>query len=98
MAIALMGIIFIVIRKKYIYLVFIIIPIGYVIYVSIPSKNICIKKGADIHLLPVSNGTIFETTTNRYHLLQEGSVKGFVKVKLKNEKIGWVKNEDTCSN
>jgi len=98
MAIALMGIIFIIIRKKYIYFIFIIIPIAYIVYVSIPSKNVCIKEGADIHLLPVSNGTIFETATSRHYLLQEGSVKDFIKVKLQNEKIGWVKNEDTCSN
>lgn len=97
LAVALMGIIFIVIRKKYSYLVFIIIPIGYIIYISIPSKSVCIKKGADIHLLPVSNGTIFETTTNKQHMVQEGSVDKFVKVKLHNEKIGWVKNEDICS-
>ena len=89
--------IFILIRKKYIYLILILIPIGYIIYITIPSKEICIKEGSQIHLLPVDNGTIFETTSSEYHLLQEGKVKGFIKVKLQNEKIGWVKNEDTCS-
>jgi hypothetical protein len=98
MTIALMGTIFIVVRKKYIYLILILFPIGYTIYLSAPSKNICIKEGSDIHLLPVKNGTIFETTTSQYYLLQEGSVKDFVKVKLQNEKIGWVKNDDICSN
>ena len=95
--IALIGFIFIVIRKKYIYLVFILLPIGYILYITIPSKEICIKSGSKIHLLPVDNGTIFETTSSQYSLLQEGNVKNFVKVQLKNEKIGWVKNEDICS-
>lgn len=85
-------------RKKFIYLIFLIFPIAYIIYLAIPDKEICIKKGSNIYLLPVNNGTIFETTTVEYKLLKEGSVQKFVKVKLLNEKIGWVKNEDICSN
>ena len=95
--IALFGLIFILWRKKYIYLFFIIIPLIYIGFLSIPAKEICIKKGSTIHLLPVLNGTIFETTQTEYNLLKEGSVKEFTKVKLKNNKIGWVKNEDICS-
>ncbi len=95
--IALVAFIFIVIRKKYVYLVFILVPIAYIIYITIPSKEICIKAGSQIHLLPVDNGTIFETTTSDYYLLQEGNVEKFIKVKLQNEKIGWVKNEDICT-
>ena len=85
-------------RKKYIYLIFIIIPIAYIIYVWAPSKEICIKQDSNIHLLPVANGTIFETTPTRYHLQKEGMAKGWTKVQLKNKKVGWVKNEDICSN
>ena len=96
-AIALIAFIFILIRKKYIYLIFILMPIAYIIYITIPSKEICIKSGSQIHLLPVDNGTIFETTTSDYYLLQEGNVEKFIKVKLQNEKIGWVKNEDICT-
>ena len=95
--IALILIIFIVLRKKYIYIILVIIPLTYIFYITIPSKEICIKQGSNIYLLPVDNGTIFETTKSEYHLLQEGSVKKFIKVKLHNEKIGWVKNEDTCA-
>ena len=97
LAVSLIGFILILIRQKYIYLVFILIPLGYTLYLSIPQKEVCIKKGSNIYLLPVSNGTIFETTTTEYHLPKEGSVTNFTKVKLKNDKIGWVKNEDTCS-
>ncbi|EQB39996.1 hypothetical protein M947_02945 [Sulfurimonas hongkongensis] len=95
-AIALIAFLLILWRKKYIYLVFILIPLTYVIYIAIPSKEVCIKVGSKIYLLPVHNGTIFEKTNTVYHLQKEGSVKDFVKVKLKNEKIGWVKNEDIC--
>ena len=88
---------YVLIKKEYIYIFVIIVPLGYVAYIMIPSKEICIKQGSDIHLLPVKNGTIFEKTQKEYHLLQEGSTQHFIKVKLYNEKIGWVKNEDICS-
>ncbi|MCD4668258.1 MAG: hypothetical protein K8R44_06695 [Sulfurimonas sp.] len=84
-------------RKKYIYLILTLIPLIYIFYISKPIKDICIKQGSNIHLLPVNNGTIFETTQTQCYLPNEGKAKGFTKVKLKDEKIGWVKNEDTCS-
>ena len=96
-SVALIGFLIILWRKRYIYLVFIIVPLAYIAYVGIPSQKICIKKGSNIHLLPVENGTIFETTHRRYNLQKEGSVKGWVKVQLQNKKIGWVKDEDICS-
>jgi len=96
-SVAIIGLFFLLLRKKYIYIFFIIIPLIYVGYLAIPSKSICIKKGSKIHLLPVYNGTIFETTTSEYSLLKEGSVKNFTKVKLQNDRIGWVKNEDICT-
>jgi hypothetical protein len=97
LAISIIGLVIIYFKQKYIYLVFIIIPLGYTLYLSMPQKEVCIKKGSNIYLLPVENGTIFETTPQEYHLLKEGSVTNFTKVKLQNDKIGWVKNEDTCS-
>lgn len=96
--VTLLLLIFFIIKKKYFSIIFITLPLAYVIYVMIPSKEICIKEGSKIYLLPVENGTIFEQTTKEYHLMQEGSVDRFVKVKLHNEKIGWVKNEDICPN
>jgi len=95
--ISLVGFIFILWRRKYIYLFFIIIPLIYIASIVVPAKDICIKKGSTIHLLPVLNGTIFETTQTEYSLPKEGSVKNFTKVKLQNNKIGWVKNEDICT-
>jgi len=97
LTIAIFGLILIFFQRKYIYLVFVFIPLGYILYLNIPEQDVCIKKGANIYLLPVENGTIFETTQTEYHLPKEGSVTNFTKVKLQNEKIGWVKNEDTCT-
>lgn len=97
-AIAAISFFIILLRRKYIYLIFILIPIAYIIYVWSPSKEICIKQNTNIHLLPVTNGTIFETTPSRYHLQKEGKAKDWTKVQLKNKKVGWIKNEDICSN
>ena len=94
---ALIIILYLFYKRHYILVILVLIPVGYLIYITIPSQEICIKKGTQIHLLPVDNGTIFETTQSRIHLLKEGNVQNYVKVKLKNEKIGWVKNEDICS-
>ncbi|WP_294890171.1 hypothetical protein [Sulfurimonas sp. RIFCSPLOWO2_12_36_12] len=85
-------------KKQYIYLIFIIIPLVYVLYTGTPSKEICIKEGSSIYLLPVANGTIFETTSSQYNLQKEFEVKGWAKVQLRDKKIGWVKDEDICSN
>lgn len=93
----LLSFIFIVFRKRYIYLTLLIFPVVYIIYLAIPDQEICIKEGTQIRLLPVDNGTIFETTSSKQTLLKEGKSQNFVKVKLKNERIGWVKNEDICS-
>ncbi len=85
-------------RKKYIYLVFIILPLAYIAYVGLPSKEVCLKEGSNIYLLPLYNGTIFETAEERQHLQKENEVDGWIKVRLDNEKVGWIKNEDICSN
>lgn len=84
-------------KKHYFYIILIIFPVVYIIYFAMPSEDVCIRRGSQIHLLPVHNGTIFETTEFQYYLAKEGDVDNFVKVKLHNEKIGWVKNEDICS-
>jgi len=83
-------------RRSFLYLVLLVFPIFYVSYMSIPAKDVCIKAGTNIRLLPVNNGTIFENTPNEYILPIEGTIKNYTKVKLKNEKIGWIKNEDIC--
>lgn len=96
--VALIAFIIILWRRKYIYLVFIALPLAYILSIALPSKEVCIKEGAGIYLLPMSNGTIFEQAPKEYRLQKEAEVKGWTKVQLQDQKIGWVKNEDLCSN
>jgi len=97
-AIAIVAFLIILWRKKYIYLVFIALPLIYIVYIGSPSKEVCIKAGSDIYLLPVTNGTVFETTTDEHDMQKEYEIKGWVKVQLQDKKIGWVRDEDICSN
>ncbi len=85
-------------KKRYIYLIVLIIPAAYILYTIKPSEIICVKEGTNIYLLPLRNGTIFEQTYKVDHLEVEGTTKGYKKVKLENNKIGWVRDEDICSN
>lgn len=84
-------------KRNYWYLLILIIPLIYIGYLLIPSKEVCIKSGTNIHLLPVKNGTIFETTPQITTFQIEGKIKDYTKVKLQNDKVGWVHDEDICS-
>jgi hypothetical protein len=95
--IAILILILVLWTKKYIYIILFVLCIVYIGYIGLPSNKVCIKKGSNITLLPVNNSTIFEVTPRIYTLQKEGHIKNFIKVKLKNSKIGWVKNEDICS-
>ncbi|MBE0515312.1 MAG: hypothetical protein IBX42_10220 [Sulfurimonas sp.] len=96
-AVAVIASVIILWRKKYIYLLFILFPLTYIIYTGLPSKEVCLNEGSNIYLLPLYNGTIFETAQESYHLQKENEVDGWIKVRLENEKVGWIKNEDICS-
>lgn len=96
-AIAIVGFVLILWRRRFIYIIFIITPLAYIAYIYVPQKDVCVKQGSNIYLLPLQNGTVFEKTTSQITLQKEGSVEKFIKVKLKNNKIGWIRNEDTCS-
>ncbi|MDQ1264627.1 MAG: hypothetical protein QG559_1628 [Campylobacterota bacterium] len=85
-------------KKNYKHLLWLILPIGYIVLVESPSKEVCIKADTNIYLLPVHNGTVFEKTNNSFTLQKEGQRDGWTKIQLENKKIGWVKNEDLCSN
>jgi hypothetical protein len=84
-------------RKKW-YLYLSALPMFYIVFALLPNQNICVKKDAPIYLLPIKNGTIFEMTLEEEHLESEKEVGEFIKVHLKNDKVGWVNKRDICSN
>ena len=96
-AVILVGVVMLLWRQRYIYILLIILPGIYVIYLMIPQPKVCIKENSKIRILPLENGTVFQVTDHRLQLDKIGKAAGFVKVELPNKKIGWVKNEDLCS-
>ncbi|MFH0709963.1 MAG: hypothetical protein V2A75_07145 [Pseudomonadota bacterium] len=100
-AAAIFGVIFISLfywRRSKWYLYASILPLFYVIFTLLPNSSVCVKKSAPVYLLPIKHGTIFETTSEEEKLEVENTVGEFTKVHLKNNKIGWVHENDLCSN
>jgi len=85
-------------RRQKGYLYASVVPMFYIVFAILPNQDICVKKDASIYLLPINNGTIFETTLQEEHLEAEKDVGDFTKVHLTNEKVGWVNKRDICSN
>lgn len=100
-AAAIFGVIFISLfywRRSKWYLYASVLPLFYVIFALLPNSSVCVKKSAPVYLLPIKHGTIFETTSEEEKLEVENTVGEFTKVHLKNNKIGWVHENDLCSN
>jgi hypothetical protein len=90
--------IIIIFRKKYIYMFVALIPIIYIVYLLIPAQIVCIKQGSDIQILPIPQGVVFEHTNKILNLEKLVEKQGYTKIKLQNNKVGWVSNENICSN
>ena len=84
-------------RRNKLYLLPAVASAAYAAWLGAPIRHICIKAGSEIYLLPMRNATVFEVAPKHYELEVQGHIKGYTKVKLHNNKIGWVKDEDTCA-
>ncbi|MEA3523780.1 MAG: hypothetical protein U9R50_12510 [Campylobacterota bacterium] len=96
-AMAAVSLLLFIVRKRYFYLLVFLTVSIYAIFIAVPIQNTCVKQGSAIYLLPMNNGTIFETTQTEKIFEIEGSIDGYIKVKLQNNKIGWIRNEALCS-
>jgi len=67
-------------------------------YLSIPIKKVCVKPGSRIYILPTKQSTIFEINRERKVYEELNRVGDYVKIKLSNQKVGWVKDEALCEN
>ena len=65
-------------------------------YLMIPMKKVCVKPGSRIYILPTRQSTVFEKNARRKIYEELNRVNGYVKIKLSDKKVGWVKDEDTC--
>ncbi|MDD2829351.1 MAG: hypothetical protein PHW18_07250 [Sulfuricurvum sp.] len=83
-------------RQKW-YLIASVLPLFYFVFALLPNNNICVKKNAPVHLLPIKNGTVFKTTTQEESFEVENTVGEFKKVHLDDNTLGWVHENDLCS-
>ena len=75
-------------------LIIAILLLGYTIYKNFPLKSVVLKKGIGIKILPTKNSTIFYTLPHDTKAKVAYERKGYYKVILPNNKIGWVKKSD----
>jgi len=85
-------------RRKKFYILIFIAPLFIIAKLAVPTKHVCVKEGSNIYLLPMRNGTIFEQASQRFTSEALGDAQNFVKIRMHNTQIGWVKYEDLCQN
>jgi len=85
-------------RRNKLYLLIFIAPLFIIAKLSVPTKHVCVEEGANIYLLPMRHGTIFEQASQRFTSEALGDAQEFVKIRMHNDQIGWVKYEDLCEN
>ena len=84
--------------KKIIYVIISILVLIYVAYEQVPVKNIAIKKGVSVTILPTKNSTVFYKTNRVLEAEILNERDNYIKVLLPNKKIGWIKVEDIQKN
>ncbi len=92
------GLVLFIYRRKKFYFIVFILPLFFVAKLSIPTEYVCITEGSNLYLLPLQNGTIFEQVPLRFTTESLGKTEDFTKIRMQNKQIGWVKNENICSN
>ncbi len=85
-------------RRKKFYLLVFIAPLFFIAKLAVPIKHVCVKEDSNLYLLPMRNGTIFEQTAYRFTTEELGTAQDFTKIRMQNQQIGWIKNEDICQN
>ena len=64
----------------------------------IPNKDICVKQGASLYILPTYTSNISTKIDRETRTPLLGERAEFNKIEYKNGIIGWVKDEDLCKN
>ncbi len=78
-------------NKSYIVLTLVILLLFYVGYINLPMRSITLQKGVKLKILPTQNSTIFYIVPYTMEADIAYERKGYYKVILPNQKIGWVK-------
>jgi uncharacterized ubiquitin-like protein YukD len=85
-------------KRDFFYLVLGVVSLITLLTFYIPHKQICIKQGAPLYILPTQTSTISTKVDQKFEAMLLGERGEFKKVEYKKGIIGWIKNEDLCEN
>jgi hypothetical protein len=85
-------------KRDFFYLVLGVVSLITLMTFYIPPKQICIKQGAPLYILPTQTSTISTEVDEKFEAMLLGERGEFKKVEYKKGIIGWIKNEDLCEN
>lgn len=83
-------------EKIYLILIAVVVTAG-ALFLLIPNEEIKIKKDTIVYLLPTENSTPFFKASADMPVEKLKTSEGYVKIKLQDGKIGWVKGEAIAS-
>lgn len=83
-------------RRRAIYLLIIIGASSYIVINIVPIESVCVEAKSPIHILPMQNSTIFETTQQKIYTPLLLEKNGFYKIKFE-QKTGWIEHENICA-
>ena len=93
----LIAIILLIVYRKWWISIFVIAPGIFIALQATPAEVICVNANAPLYLLPIENATVFEVLTSQDEFEVKHSVKDFKQI-AHNKKIGWISEDDICSN
>jgi len=86
------------IKRDFFYLVLAVISLITLLTLYIPHKEICIKQGSPLFILPTETSTMSTKIDNELNTMLLGEHGEYKKVEYQEGVIGWIKNEDICEN
>jgi hypothetical protein len=86
------------VKRDFFYLVLAVVSLITLLTLYIPHKQICVKQGAPLFILPTATSTMSTKIDNELTTVLLGEHGNYKKVEYKKGVIGWIKNEDICEN
>lgn len=96
-AVILYGIYYFRREKIFLFLIIATVVVG-VLFLFIPNEQVKIKKGAIVYLLPTENSTPFFKAAVDTPVEKLKESEGYIKIKMEDGKIGWVKGDSVVGN
>jgi len=87
-----------ILKRDFFYLVLGVIALIVLLALHVPHKEICIKQGASLYILPTQTSTVSTQIDRDMKTMLLGEREAFKKVEYNKGVIGWIKNEDLCDN